>query len=128
MLVQYLLKKAFEVPRYASTKPSRDIAVDGACGPITTSYLIAYQKRGNQLNPGAPTWLDCLVDHAMGDGQGGSISGRVYTIAALNKTFHDEFSAIFVDPGSATDMPIRLKLIMSAIAESQQTDAVDIAA
>jgi hypothetical protein len=128
MLVQYLLKKAFEVAKYAPAKPARDIDVDGQCGPTTTSYIIAFQRRTNQLHPGAGTTLDCLVDHALGDGKTGSISQRVYTIAALNKSLHDAFSGIFVDPGSATDMPISLKLIMSAIADSQQISAEDIAA
>lgn len=116
-LVQYLLKKAFETSLYRPGKPSQAMVVDGVCGPITTSYIIAYQKQGNRVTPDSPTLLDCLVDHALGRGIRGSISGLIYTIAALNKTFHDHFSDIFVNPSAAPDMPVDLKMMMMNIAD-----------
>lgn len=118
LLVQYLLKKAFEVKTYAPMKPAQPLAIDGNCGPVTNSYILAFQKRGNVLNPESETTTDSLVDHARGGGIAGSISGKLYTIAALNKALHDNFPEIFADPLRANDMPMELKLILTGLSRA----------
>ncbi len=121
MLVQYLLNKAFETSLYAQAKPVAAMKVDGMYGPVTAAHIMAFQRQDSAVNPDASVLADGRVDKAVSaSGICGAISHRVYTIAGLNKMFHDKFPALFSNPAFATDMPSELKATMSAIAISQQ--------
>jgi len=117
MLVQYLLKKVFENAKYGPAKPTSNMNVDGFYGPITASYIRAYQRRDQTVNPSASVVMDGRIDKAVSsDGLSGDISDRVYCIAALNLSLQQDHPSIFADPSTATDMPGALKMRMIPIA------------
>ncbi len=112
LLVQYFLYVAME---YGDTSPGynppgeQPIAIDGACGRQTIAYIKYFQEEGNRRNPGSPTVVDGRVDPIANGTIVGPLSGRFYTILALNAAFRERRGvAAHDDLGGNGDFPQEL--------------------
>jgi len=100
-LVQYLLRGIYSVPG----RPA-PIAVDGYVGPITNSYILAFQKAMKSVGNNVLT--DGRVDRAFGFTS--SVSKTIYTIILMNMYLKRKnpgaFAALPAEVGvSATPRP-----------------------
>ncbi len=106
MLVQYFLTKIWE--RSSVPPPAGAMTVDGWMGPITDRWIRTFQS-GVTMNKPSPDAMvhDGIVDRAL-VGRYGSISGRTYTIIALNFSFYNRYPELYYFLPTAPDLPALL--------------------
>jgi len=90
--VQLLLMLLYSDP--SLTPPdSRQLSLDGICGPITCAYILGFQKEA--VRKGYPLRTDGRIDPATSGRLKGSISHTFYTILSLNASVYKRFPELY---------------------------------
>jgi hypothetical protein len=118
LLVQFFLKVISEGPEKALFRPPGVTAAmkcDGLWGPTSQAYLNHFIKVSSNLNPNSPLTKDGRVDPVVGGKYTGSLSGKLYTILALNVSYKkargaDALADITTDPVFPADLKPSLKI------------------
>jgi hypothetical protein len=117
MLVQYLLKKVWEQNFFVAADPPLDrppapgsIKPDGIYGPITQRWILEYQK---MMKKRANIRVDGRVDRKVG--RETPIFHAFFTIAFLNRQFHDAAPDTFLNFIDDPDCPPELKAVLGVV-------------
>src|SRR5262249_18275185 len=105
LMVQYFLRKVFRHPMgVVGSFGLQELVVDGICGPITRSYINAFQTA--MLKLGKTLKADGNIDSAPADGP----KFETYTIWHLERAYCDLWGHTGgADPYYANDAPSELK-------------------
>lgn len=87
LLVQFFLKVISETDPDFQVTAQPALPTTGHWGPLTQAYLDHYIEVENALNPDNLLTVDGRVDPMVSGTLVGSISGTLYTMAAMNRRF-----------------------------------------
>ena len=91
LLVQFFLKVVSDGPERSLLTPGGfpPLHIDGLWGPISQAYLDQYIQVKSAENPASQLSEDGRVDPVVSGRVSGSMTGLIYTILALNKTYQN---------------------------------------